>query len=238
MNFVAACANIRAHIFHIATKSLFDIKAMAGNIIPAIATTNACVAGMLVLEALKVIRKEFDKTRWVYINRKPNPRGKILMDEEPAPPRKNCYICSDRREVLVAVNLDVMLLKTFQAKVLKQQLCMNAPDVTDVLTSRILISSEEGETDAIMENTLGKLGVRHGSQLDCDDFLQQLNLKIVIFHDDKLNTDEYKMVSDSSEALSEPIASNVDGMAIDDLKRKRHAEDKAEASSPKRSRID
>lgn len=45
MNFVAACANIRSHIFHIPEKSLFDVKSMAGNIVPAIATTNACVAG-------------------------------------------------------------------------------------------------------------------------------------------------------------------------------------------------
>lgn len=40
---------------------------MAGNIIPAIATTNACVAGMIVVEALKLIRGQFDKARSVYI---------------------------------------------------------------------------------------------------------------------------------------------------------------------------
>lgn len=69
MIFVAACANIRAHIFHIPIKSLFDIKAMAGNIIPAIATTNACVAGMLVVEALKVVRQQMDKIRWVRVQK-------------------------------------------------------------------------------------------------------------------------------------------------------------------------
>lgn len=40
---------------------------MAGNIIPAIATTNACVAGMIVIEVLKIIRGEFDKSRLVNI---------------------------------------------------------------------------------------------------------------------------------------------------------------------------
>ena len=38
LDFVASCANIRANIFSIIKKSRFDIKSMAGNIIPAIAT--------------------------------------------------------------------------------------------------------------------------------------------------------------------------------------------------------
>lgn len=45
MNFVAATSNLRSHIFHIGTMSKFDIKEIAGNIIPAIATTNALVSG-------------------------------------------------------------------------------------------------------------------------------------------------------------------------------------------------
>ena len=35
MDFVTACANIRYHIFDIANKSHFEVKSMAGNIIPA-----------------------------------------------------------------------------------------------------------------------------------------------------------------------------------------------------------
>ena len=35
LNFVTACANIRMHIFNISTKSRFEVKSMAGNIIPA-----------------------------------------------------------------------------------------------------------------------------------------------------------------------------------------------------------
>lgn len=34
LNFVTAASNIRAHIFGIDMKSRFDVKSMAGNIIP------------------------------------------------------------------------------------------------------------------------------------------------------------------------------------------------------------
>lgn len=61
LDFVAASANIRSHIFGIDKKSCFDIKQMAGNIIPAIATTNAIVAGLCVLESFKVMKGEYDK---------------------------------------------------------------------------------------------------------------------------------------------------------------------------------
>ncbi|RCN35354.1 repeat in ubiquitin-activating protein, partial [Ancylostoma caninum] len=63
MRFVASCANIRATIFGIPRKSLFEIKSMAGNIIPAIATTNAVVAGMVVVEAMKILSGELDKLK-------------------------------------------------------------------------------------------------------------------------------------------------------------------------------
>ncbi len=65
LDFVAASANIRSTLFGIERKSRFDIKQMAGNIIPAIATTNAIVAGLCVLESFKVLRSQFDSVREV-----------------------------------------------------------------------------------------------------------------------------------------------------------------------------
>lgn len=65
LDFVAASANIRSTVFGIDPKSRFDIKQMAGNIIPAIATTNAIVAGLCILQAFKVIKGDFDKAKEV-----------------------------------------------------------------------------------------------------------------------------------------------------------------------------
>lgn len=69
LDFVTASANIRSIIFGIETKSKFDIKQMAGNIIPAIATTNAIVAGLCVLQSFKVLRGELKTTKEVRPNR-------------------------------------------------------------------------------------------------------------------------------------------------------------------------
>lgn len=65
LDFVTASANLRSIVFGIDTKSRFDIKQMAGNIIPAIATTNAIVAGLCVLQSFKVLRGDFSGTKEV-----------------------------------------------------------------------------------------------------------------------------------------------------------------------------
>lgn len=82
MDFVSACANVRSIIYSIPPKSRFDIKSMAGNIIPAIATTNAITSGFVVLHALKVLEKNFENCQSVYIRSFPNPRNQIFVPEK------------------------------------------------------------------------------------------------------------------------------------------------------------
>ena len=56
LHFVASAANLRAHIFGLPMHSEWQIKQMAGNIIPAIATSNALTASLCVMQAFKILR--------------------------------------------------------------------------------------------------------------------------------------------------------------------------------------
>lgn len=58
LDFVASAANLRSHIFGIPLHSEWEVKQMAGNIIPAIATSNALTASLSVMQAFKIMRSQ------------------------------------------------------------------------------------------------------------------------------------------------------------------------------------
>lgn len=106
LDFVAAAANIRSHIFHIPTKSKFDIKKIAGSIIPAIATTNAIVAGLCVLQSLKLLDSKLDDAKTVWISRQPE---RFFSSEKIHVPNPDCVVCGVARGV-VKGNLSTVTL--------------------------------------------------------------------------------------------------------------------------------
>ena len=63
VEFVTAAANIRASSFGIPPHSLFEAKGVAGNIVHAVATTNAIIAGLIVIEAIKVLKGDYQNYR-------------------------------------------------------------------------------------------------------------------------------------------------------------------------------
>lgn len=87
LDFVAAASNLRSIIFGIEPRSKFDIKQMAGNIIPAIATTNAMVAGLCVMQAFRVMKGEIGRTKFVFLNRGMLSAGAF------DPPNPECSVC-------------------------------------------------------------------------------------------------------------------------------------------------
>src|ERR1700722_20743669 len=73
---------------------------MAGNIIPAIATTNAIIAGLVVLQGLHLLRKSYTAMKNVHIQLKPTvPLSAIGI----SPPNPHCAVC---RDVYVTVRCD------------------------------------------------------------------------------------------------------------------------------------
>uniref|UniRef100_A0AC34QPJ1 SUMO-activating enzyme subunit n=1 Tax=Panagrolaimus sp. JU765 TaxID=591449 RepID=A0AC34QPJ1_9BILA len=144
MNFVAAVANIRAHIFHIPMKSIFEIKSMAGNIIPAIATTNAMVAGMVVVEAIRMLRSgEITNLRTVYTSNK-TIAGRLLSSSAANSPNPKCFVCGgDKKTATVTVNTELMKLITFKERVLKHGLNVVEPDVMGAVDMKLFISADD-----------------------------------------------------------------------------------------------
>ena len=64
---------------------------MAGNIIPAIASTNSIVSGLEVTELMKIIVKKKDKLKSCFVQNIAEKKVKSMKLEKPFP---NCKICS------------------------------------------------------------------------------------------------------------------------------------------------
>ncbi|KAH3674725.1 hypothetical protein WICMUC_003085 [Wickerhamomyces mucosus] len=102
LNFVVASANIRSYIFHIQLKSKFDIKSIAGNIIPAVATTNAFIAGFSSLLSLKVFQNidAFKDTKSIYTSQS---KERLISSGQLSYKNPKCASCSITRSF---INID------------------------------------------------------------------------------------------------------------------------------------
>ncbi|KAJ2464766.1 E1 ubiquitin-activating protein uba2 [Coemansia sp. RSA 2322] len=104
LHFVAATASLRSHVFGIEQRSIFATKAMAGNIIPAIATTNAVVAGMMVTQAVMVVSKQLAKCHTAYVSYS-SKRARSILREPLAEPNPRCTVCRRRYLTLRVADL-------------------------------------------------------------------------------------------------------------------------------------
>ncbi|MPC74337.1 SUMO-activating enzyme subunit 2 [Portunus trituberculatus] len=90
-----------------------------------------------------------------YLNRRPNPRRRLLVPCALDPPRPQCLVCAPRPRLALKLSVAHTSVGALKDKVLRGALAMAAPDV-EVVDGKgtILISSEEGETQENNEKML------------------------------------------------------------------------------------
>ncbi|CAF2495291.1 unnamed protein product [Rotaria sp. Silwood2] len=224
LQFVTASANLRAYIFGINLTSKFDVKSMAGNIIPAVATTNAIVAGITVLQARKILAnlphsstdyrltsiKELTNV-FISTDRKTGAIIQPILLEKPNP---ECYQCNNHEQfVRVKVNMSLFTLHSLYEHLIRKHLKMNKPDVyINDGSNRILISADDEDNennDEKMSKTLDQFKLIHGTILLCDEesdsineisnteSIQNMKIKLMLEHTNTItNKDEYIIIDD------------------------------------------
>ncbi|KAK4228897.1 hypothetical protein QBC38DRAFT_508567 [Podospora fimiseda] len=177
LDFVAASANIRSTLFDIDRKSKFDIKQMAGNIIPAIATTNAIVAGLCVLESLKVLRGEYDQAKEVFLT--PFVPARLLASDKPRGPNPDCPVCGVF-QIRANVDLSRATLNDLVEDFVRLKLGYGEKDISISNEVGILYDPDETEN---LDKKLIELGIKSDSFLtitDEDDEVPYVNVVIAI----------------------------------------------------------
>lgn len=179
LNFVSSAANLRSHVFHIELKSKFDIKEIAGNIIPAIATTNAIISGLLNLASLSFWSSKFDpkNTKTTFLSNKENKRATSALVDGPNP---NCASCG-----LASRGIVEMSSESFDMTLEQFLLAIKEKYGYDDEVSLILGKSKliyDFDFDDNLQRTLRSIGFTGNSNVliqDEEDLLENLELMLV-----------------------------------------------------------
>ncbi len=188
VDFVSAASNLRSFCYAIPLQSKFEVKGMAGNIIHAIATTNAIVAGLIVLEAQKVLLKNMSKLVTTFVQHNPT-RGRLLQRIPPDKPNPKCYVCS-KAMIRLEIDVESTLFGTFVDDVLCKSLVFKDPTV--LVGSAVHYETgddlEEDEKALYMSRRkvmLAKLPgspIAHNTIVTVEDYSQDMSVEILVQH--------------------------------------------------------
>ncbi|KAK4700965.1 ubiquitin-like 1-activating enzyme E1 B, partial [Phenoliferia sp. Uapishka_3] len=192
LDFVVAAANLRASAFDIESQTRFQVKEYAGNIIPAIATTNAVIAGVLLHQSLHILRQSWSSARTVWFARDPK---KAFSPGRLSLPNSQCSVC--RVVYLPIMVASGFTLGEFVEKVVVGEMGWEG-HVSVLESARLMWETEDFEDNK--EKTLAELGLTLGSfinVLDDDDPHYPVSFSITGAHRNSIlpidSTESYKL---------------------------------------------
>ncbi|XP_010531451.1 PREDICTED: SUMO-activating enzyme subunit 2 [Tarenaya hassleriana] len=195
VEFVTSAANIRAASFGIPLHSLFEAKGIAGNIVHAVATTNAIIAGLIVIEAIKVLGKNVEKYRMTYCLEHPS-KKMLLMPVEPFEPNPSCYVCS-KTPLTLEINTQKSKLRDLVEKIVRAKIGMNLPLIMHGTSLLYEVGDDLDEAmvanyNANLEKVLSELPspIVSGSILTVEDLQQELSCKINVKHREEFDEEK------------------------------------------------
>lgn len=179
MDFVVAASNLRCHCYGIQEESHFKIKEVAGSIIPAIASTNAIAAGLVVMEAFRILRGQPELCRTTMISERPSC---LLSACKQLPPNPRCHVCKEA-PVECRVDTSRMTFGDFIQRVVKGHLGFNRPSLE---TADGDVLYDEGDDDDEREINFGKIMaqfyLKSDSMVTVDDSSQSFKVDVLLVH--------------------------------------------------------
>lgn len=210
MRFVTAASNLRSCVFSIEPlQSLYDAKGIAGNIIPAIATTNAIVAGLQVLQSFHILKAQMEGAaaddgeggeegggglkevcRYIYCLRDKTRKGYLLQPTTLPCPNPNCFVCRNAT-ISLSLNTDEWTLDMLLNRIIKKELGFSEPTIMVGGDSIVYEEGDDIDPSEYGANLCKKLrdlpggGVKHGGSMQIEDFSQNLEVEVTVSHRDR-----------------------------------------------------
>lgn len=226
MRVVTFASNLRSYVFGIEPiQSYYSAKGIAGNIIPAIATTNAIVAGLQVLSAFHILKKQLEKKegeikdvcRYTYCLRNKSRKGFYLQPTSLPNPNPKCFVCRNAI-IFLAVDTEQWTLGMLLRRVIKKELGFMEPSLS-LGSNMIYEEGDDIDEDQYSTNLCKKLvdlpgGITDGSVIEIEDFTQDLEVELHVSHKNEWEKDTDGIEKEEEEKFiisgNKPTASSND----------------------------
>jgi len=239
MDFVHCAANLRMQNYSIGRLSRWDAQSIAGAIIPAVASTNAIVAGLEVVQLIHVLtattplKDSNARTVWV---RYPEPsRKKILQPSSLQPPNEDCLVCGSTTGQVTLRGLNDWKINAFAKTVAQGALGAHKPALyfnsSCVYDPEYPEPSEEAEEEGLHPDwTFQQWGIGSGAIIQVEDEGQAFSVNLVLQDDPELSEELFPAGFNLKGGKAEPES--------EEAATKRKAKEAVEAEAAKKRKIE